>query len=55
MLLKKSLLKRFQSRLAAIGTINKGMMILRYLTIAPRLFTLNPMASKTEKEKNRKK
>ena len=40
-----------QSIDAAIGITKKGRIILRYRTIAPRLFTLNPMASNSDKEK----
>ena len=50
-LLLKILAKRVQSMPATRGIIKKGRTMLRYLTIAPRLFTLNPIESKTEKEK----
>ena len=33
------------------GTSKKGRIILRYLTIAPRKFTVKPINSKNEKEK----
>lgn len=40
-----------QSVSAAKGTTSNGKIILRYLTIAPRLFTLNPIVSNIEMEK----
>ena len=55
MLFEINLHKRLQSIDDAIGMIKRGNIILRYLTIAPRLFTLNPIANKTVNEKKRQK
>jgi len=33
------------------GTSRKGRIMLRYLTIAPRKFTVNPISNRNEKEK----
>ena len=41
--------------MAAMGTTSRGRMMLRYLTMAPRLFTVNPIINNTAKEKNRQK
>lgn len=38
-----------------MGITRRGSIMLRYLTIAPRLLTLKPIASNTVKEKNRQK
>ena len=41
----------FQSVCAAIIVMARGMIMLRYRTMAPKLFTLKPMANNNEIEK----